>query len=53
MEKRTIKLILITSSILAVAGVSYYFYSRKREKELTKAYEMQIQELTKKYEVFN
>lgn len=53
MDKRVRNIMLITSSILAVAGVTYYFYSRKREKELTKAYEEQIQQLTEQYQVFN
>jgi uncharacterized protein YneF (UPF0154 family) len=54
--KKSQKIILIITSVLAVAGVGYYIYSKQREKRLAKIYEESINQMVEEYganQIFN
>lgn len=53
MDKRTQNILIITTSVVAVLGIGFLVYSRIQEKKRTEALIKSVDELTKKYQVFN
>jgi uncharacterized membrane protein YebE (DUF533 family) len=53
MEKKTTKIILIVSSVLALGGIAYYIYSKQQQKKMAEIYRKSVEEMATKYQIFN
>jgi hypothetical protein len=53
MEKRTTRILLIVSGVIALGGISYYIYIEKQKKKYTKILENSVDKILKEYDVFN
>jgi hypothetical protein len=53
MNPNTQKILLITTSVLALGGIAYYIYSKQQEKKMAAIYKKSIDEITQQYQVFN
>jgi len=53
MERKTTKILLIISSVLALGGVAYYIYSKQQEKKMAEIYKKSVEEMATKYQIFN
>ena len=52
MDKKTTKIILIVSSVLALGGIAYYIYSKQQQKKMAEIYKKSVEEMASKYEIF-
>jgi flagellar basal body-associated protein FliL len=52
MDNKTRNIILITTSVLAIAGISYYIYSKQQEKKMAAIYKQSIEEMAQQYQIF-
>ena len=50
---RNTKIIIWSASIIALAGVGYYFYNRQQNKKYAEIYQKSIKQMTTQYQVFN
>jgi preprotein translocase subunit YajC len=53
MDKRTQRILIISTSVIALLGVGYFIYSRQQEKKRTEELIKSVNEMTTKYNVFN
>jgi hypothetical protein len=53
MEKKTINILLIVSSVIALGGIGYYIYSRQQQKKMAEIYRKSIEEMANQYQIFN
>jgi len=53
MDKRTTKILLIVSSVLALGGIAYYIYSKQQQKKMAEIYRKSVEEMANKYQIFN
>jgi hypothetical protein len=53
MEKKTTRILLIVSSVLALGGIAYYIYSKQQEKKMAEIYRKSVEEMATKYQIFN
>jgi hypothetical protein len=47
------KAIIILTSLLAIGGIAYFVYSKYHEKKMAEIYKKSVDEMVKKYQVFN
>jgi hypothetical protein len=52
MDKRTSRILLVVSSIIALGGIGYFIYSKRREKKMAEIYQKSIQDMANKYQIF-
>jgi hypothetical protein len=52
MEKRTTRILLIVSGVIALGGISYYIYIEKQKKKYTKILENSVDKIINQYDVF-
>ena len=52
MDKKTTKIILIVSSVLALGGIAYYIYSKQQQKKMAEIYKKSVEEMASQYEIF-
>ena len=50
MDVKSQRILIITVSLIAVAGVAYFLYQRRRETEILK---QSVEKMTEEYDVFN
>jgi hypothetical protein len=55
MKKKTLNIILIVTSILAIGGLGYFIYTKYEQKRMAKIYEKSIEDMANKYgkDLFN
>ena len=53
MEKRTTRILLIVSGVIALGGISYYIYIEKQKKKYTKIVVNSLNEMSENYEIYN
>ena len=53
MEKRTINILLIVSSVIALGGIGYYIYSKQQEKKMAEIYRKSVEDMANQYQIFN
>lgn len=53
MDKKTTKIILIVSSVLALGGIAYYIYSKQQQKKMAEIYKKSVMEMANQYQIFN
>ena len=53
MEKRTTRILLIVSGVIALGGISYYIYIEKQKKKYTKIVVNSLNEMSENYDIFN
>jgi hypothetical protein len=52
MEKRTTRILLIVSGVIALGGISYYIYIEQQKKKITKILENSVDKIINQYDVF-
>jgi uncharacterized membrane protein YebE (DUF533 family) len=53
MEKKTTKILLIVSSVIALGGIGYYIYSKQQEKKMAEIYRKSVEDMANQYQIFN
>ena len=53
MEKRTTRILLIVSGVIALGCISYYIYIEKQKKKYTKIVVNSLNEMSENYDIFN
>ena len=53
MEKRTTRILLIVSGVIALGGISYYIYIEQQKKKYTKIVVNSLNEMSENYDIFN
>lgn len=52
MDKKTSRILLVVSSIIALAGIGYFIYSKRQEKKMAEIYKRSIDEMAQQYQIF-
>lgn len=52
MDKKTTKILLIVTSVLALGGVAYYIYSRQQQKKMAEIYKKSVEDMASQYQIF-
>jgi len=47
------KALIIFTSLIAIGGIAYFIYSKYQQKKMAETYKRSIDNIVKKYEVFN
>lgn len=53
MDKKTSRILLIVTSIIAIAGIGYFIYSKRQEKKMAEIYKKSIEDMAQQYQIFN
>jgi hypothetical protein len=52
MDKRTSRILLVVSSIIALGGIAYFIYSKRKEKKMAEIYQKSIKDMANQYQIF-
>lgn len=53
MDAKSKKILFVTVSVIAVAGIGYFIYAQQQQKKIAKILEKSVDEMTQQYQVFN
>jgi preprotein translocase subunit YajC len=52
MDKKTSRILLVVSSVIALMGIGYFIYSKRQEKKMAEIYKKSVEDMANQYQIF-